>query len=91
MTVLTVPPLNDVLQAVNDLRAEHGLGAPLTEMPKGEPGKLCACPLAVALGGATVTSTHAYFPPTDLLLELPSVLDDFVTAFDQGAYPGLVA
>jgi hypothetical protein len=76
----------DVLAAVNDFRAQHGM-APIGEMPKGHRRKGNSCPLARATGAEVSRATicMAKWQP------LPPVLYRFRLAFDGGFYPELEA
>lgn len=83
-----------VLAWVNQLRAEHRLGEPLTELPKGEHCNHIACPIAVALKGASVTSHDVrlrFLALDEVECQLPDVVREFVLAFDGGDYPELSA
>ncbi len=75
---------------VNRLRAKHGLGAPLEDLPKGRPAKTGSCPLAKALGpNAQVDGAFAEVGVE--CVRLPRYVGDFVERFDDGKYPDLIA
>jgi hypothetical protein len=77
-----------VLEAVNKLRAEYQIGPPLSELPKGKPGSVCRCPMAIALDGV-VDGATVYFPRIDEVHDLPTVIRQFTELFDDGDFPEL--
>ena len=97
---LAKPDVADVLAEVNRLRAERDLN-PIAELPKGRPCEPFRCPLAAALQVSAVLPATR---PEDGRYRvgwvvgarpdyraLPPVLNAFAAAFDERAYPELLA
>lgn len=81
-----------VIAWVNDLRAEHGLGEPLEEMPKGWPRDAECCPIAHALGGiAVVGRTTVSFATSKGIVDVavPEWVARFIDDVDTGRRPDL--
>jgi hypothetical protein len=85
------PDVAEVLAEVNRLRAEHGIGGPLDTMPNGTRLSCRQCPVARALDALSVGVSIGVVWPTLEHAPLPDNLKAFVTEFDRGAYPELVA
>lgn len=89
------PDLADVLAEVNRLRTEHGIGEPLTEMPKGERMSACGCPVARALTRdrdlppAICRTSYGWLESDNY--PTPSTVAAFIRSFDGGAYTELIA
>jgi hypothetical protein len=92
--------MQTVLAWVNQVRAERGLGDPLTELPKGIQSVGDRCVIAVALGvkcdvqptdssdyRGCVTFVESY----DDVIDLPADVNQFARDFDRGKYPELIA
>ncbi|MGZ6570511.1 MAG: hypothetical protein ACXVHB_06060 [Solirubrobacteraceae bacterium] len=71
----------EVLAAVNDLRAAHGLDE-IDEMPMGIPGRASACPLKHALGELCSTVGVESYNYNGTFHTLPKRLETFRTEFD---------
>lgn len=114
MTVITEPPAREklldgnqrqawllkTLEFVNGIRAEHG-GAPLTEMPCGEPRYGVSCPIANALRdladvdatlgvGAGLHTVRLMVAKQLATYQYPCEVEAFIAAFDRGGYPDLI-
>lgn len=90
--------LEEVLEWVNSTRKTHNIGEPLSELPKGKPKALLACPIARALTSKRVkastskwntvlTTPYLFGPPTHI--EHPGLVVNFIIRFDLGKYPDL--
>jgi hypothetical protein len=95
LTVL--PDMAVVVAEVNGLRAERGLG-PIERLPKGARKRATACPIARALSngsrvdvGSGAWAVEGAWAVDGQWYRLPEPLAWFVLAFDDGAYPDLVA
>jgi hypothetical protein len=90
LTVL--PDMAVVVAEVNGLRAERGLG-PIDRLPKGARKRSGECPMARALrnGSPVHVGANAWSVDGRRWHHLPEPLAWFVLAFDDGAYPELVA
>lgn len=82
-----------VLAWVNDIRAARSIGEPLSALPKGTPQSHCSCPIARALGRASVTKENVQFGlgRSAEIVVLPEPAKQFVVAFDDGHFPELRA
>lgn len=87
----------EVLAWVNQVRAERGIGEPLTELPKGVPGQARCCVIAKAIGHCEVGPSsmprcgYIIYDSDDALDYLPDDVNKFALDFDVGRYPELVA
>jgi hypothetical protein len=89
LTVL--PDMAVVVAEVNGLRAERGL-LPIERLPKGARNSATTCPIARALSnGSPVAVGSGAWVVDGQWYRLPEPLAWFVLAFDDGAYPDLVA
>lgn len=93
---MTKPDPADVLASVNALRLLHGVGEPLTKLPKGHCGDPYSCVLTVALKATEVCGLFTDSPIYKMAhdgpsLILPTLLVDFANAFDAHLYPELIA
>ena len=87
--------IEEVLQEVNQIRANAGLEA-LLNLPRGVIGTTSTCPLARALqdvrSGLCIGAHNAYvwgFAPYEELFDLSPNMQLFVSNFDEGLYPEL--
>ena len=82
----------NVLDWANRVRAEHNLGEPLTELPKGLIDNSFQCPIARALGHNTqVDGEDAYLHSDEHeAINLPPYVRTFVQDFDAGLIPHMV-
>ncbi len=73
---------------VNRYRAEHDVGPPLTELPKGQPGSVVLCPVARATMG--LVNKHRVYHHDGTPTLLPQYVKDAIRRFDHGKYPELL-
>lgn len=82
------------LEFVNELREEHDL-PPLDVLPAGLVLEALDCPVARAVtncfdGTVEVSGTHVEVNGGEKV-DLPDAVGEFIAAFDDGAYPDLIA
>lgn len=82
---------------VNEVREKHGIGAPLSEMPRALPAYAADkgftamnCPIAVALGRSATWGYLDGYLPDGTEVHAPMFVRDFVLAMDAGRYPELL-
>lgn len=78
------------LEWANALRTEWGHPA-LTELPKGHVGNAMNCVIARALPTSVSVRGHLMFGDKRPSIAVPMNVKEFITAFDKGYYPELVA
>ncbi len=81
--------LDDVLSWVNQIRAEHKIGGPLNELPKGVRWSGDRCVIGRAIEG--YASFFDCYPGHDwsVGVEYPEFITTFVKDFDDGRIPEL--
>ncbi len=89
--------MREVLEWVNETRAEHNIGAALDALPRGWRSRSPECPIARALsaGPLYASSCRTYTALRDHAalserIEHPPVVSAFIKAFDEGYYPDLI-
>ncbi len=85
----------ELLAWINDFRKELGR-PPVAAIVRGHRGSACHCPVArtVVFGGdAAVIVGHVYTTVygkrCPVTRNVPALVSDFISAFDEGRYPGL--
>lgn len=84
------------LEWCNDVRESQGK-EPLTELPKGQKSDPLSCPCGTATGLAVLRNfvvdageyeqRHARFLSECKLFDLPPLVSEFTTRFDEGRFP----
>jgi hypothetical protein len=79
--------LGDVLREINELRFYEGSLPPLERLPKGLCKRTSRCVIARCFRNSITDGTTLYWTQE---IELPPIIREFITDFDNGHWPSLI-